>query len=168
MRATNLHPDFEPEALCDLAGIRNPDMIWGKCLERYANGSLIQVKTRTASWAWYGMPAYHPGIFFRREVLGSSPYSTKYEIAADYDLVCRILGKGKEIEKINTLVSVFYRGGISEIYAGKALSEENEIRLSHFKIPAIAGNAIMYFKTMNAKLARVAWLRGFLAKMGVA
>jgi putative colanic acid biosynthesis glycosyltransferase len=154
-----LHPDFDLQRFNELASVTEADMIWGRCQERYENGALIQVKTRSPSWAWYGMPAYHPAIFFRRETLGNSPYDTSYRIAADYDLICRLLTGGARVEKLNSLVSTFHHGGLSDIQGATTRDEENQIRLKYFKVPAIAGNAIKIFKGMNAQLAKIAWFR---------
>lgn len=154
-----LHQDFKPEQLRNLITETRPDMIWGRCQERYENGASIQVKTRSPSWAWYGMPAYHPAIFFRREILGDFPYDTRYRIAADYDLICRLLTGGARVEKLNSLVSIFHHGGLSDIQGAATRDEENQIRLKYFKVPAIAGNTIKYLKGINAQLAKVAWFR---------
>ena len=54
-----LHPDFESALLDHLAAGASPDMIWGRCEVHYLDGSKIQVKTRSPSWAWYCMPAFH-------------------------------------------------------------------------------------------------------------
>ena len=154
-----LHPDFELEKLALLAVETGADMIWGRCQERYQNGSLIQVKTRSPSWAWYGMPVCHQAIYFRREVLGDNPYDTRYRIFADYDLVCRLVSNEVKVVHLDSLVSIFHRGGLSNVSGNAAFEEENEIRLKYFQVPAIAGSAIKKFRGLNARLARIAWLR---------
>lgn len=159
-----LHPDFKLEGIKDLATNALPDMIWGRCLERYENGQLIEVKARPPSWSWYGMPAYHPTIFFKRSLLGESPYNTDYKIAADYDLVCRLLCRKAQVKQVESFISIFHRGGVSEVYGSESRKEENEIRLKYFKIHPVTGTAIKLFKRLNGKLARNAWLRGHWRK----
>jgi len=153
-----LHPEFNLQALASLTET-TPEMIWGCCQERYENGSLIQVKTRSPSWAWYGMPVCHQAIFFRRDALGDTPYDTRLHISADYDLVCRLLSSGAEVEQLESVVSTFHRGGLSDIRGGVTREEENQVRLRYFHVPAFAGSAIKNFKGMNTKLAKIAWFR---------
>ncbi len=154
-----LHSDFEPGMLVNLTKDSNVDMVWGSCQECFENGLLVQVKTRSPSWAWYGMPVYHPAIFFRRKALGEKPYDVNYRIAADYDLVCRLLKKGSPVVRLDSIVSIFHRGGLSEMLGSETREEENQIRLKYFGIPRIVGNAIKNFKGVNAKLSRIIWLR---------
>ena len=154
-----LHPDFTLRQLSYLADATAPAMIWGRCLVHYQDGSIIQIKTRSPSWAWYGMPACHQAIFFRREVLGDNPYDTRYHIGADYDLVCRLVSNQAQVVHLDSLVSIFHRGGLSEVSGDAAFEEENEIRLKYFQVPVIAGSVIKKFRGFNARLARIVWLR---------
>lgn len=155
-----LHPDFKLEALIELAQDSMPEMVWGDCLERYGNGALVRLKTRSPSWAWYCMPVYHPAVFFRRDVLGDHPYDTHYQIAADYELICRLLSQGARAVKLNSPVSIFHRGGLSDVQGKVTRYEENQVRLRYFKVSKFTGNFIQRFKNLNARLARFAWLRG--------
>ncbi|MDX2463979.1 MAG: glycosyltransferase [Porticoccus sp.] len=146
-----LHPDFDVEhAKKSAAGIL-PNMILGRCEVRYQDGSQIKVKTRSPSWAWYCMPAYHPAILFRRDILGDNPYDTTYKLAADYDLVCRLLVNDARVTQLASVISVYHRGGVSDIQGDAAREEENQIRLKYFQIPVFVGNGIKRFKKMNAK-----------------
>lgn len=154
-----LHPDFDPGVLSNLVADTRPDMIWGHCQQRYQNGNIIQIKTRSPAWAWYGMPVYHPAIFFRREALGDSPYDTRYRIAADYDLVCRLLSNGATVKQLDSPVCIFHRGGVSDVCSDKSLNEENKVRLTYYRIPAIAGGAVKSFKRLNSRLANIPWFR---------
>jgi len=154
-----LHADFNPDKLSSLVTETHPDMIWGRCQQRYQDGTLIQIKTRSPAWAWYGMPVYHPAILFRRESLGESPYNTHYRIAADYDLVCRLLADGGQVRQLDSPVCIFYRGGVSDTCSAESLNEENEVRLTYYRFPAIAGDILKYFKGLNARIANNSTLR---------
>lgn len=154
-----LHSDFDLVELFKLTEKKRPEMIWGRCLVHYQNGSVIQIKTRSTSWAWYGMPACHQAIFFRREVLGDKPYDTYYRIGADYDLVCRLISNKAKIVQLDILVSIYHRGGLSDVSGEAAFEEENEIRLKYFNVPTIAGSVIKKIRGLNTRLARVVWLR---------
>ena len=154
-----LYTHFDPGDLKELLGESRPEMIWGRCQERYKSGALVQVKTRSPAWTWYGMAAYHPAIFFRRDLLGQAPYDTAYKIAADYDLVCRLIGAGAQVIMLKAVVSIFHHGGLSDTQGDATREEENRIRLKYFNIPVFAGNLIKGIKGLNARISRVAWFR---------
>jgi putative colanic acid biosynthesis glycosyltransferase len=145
-----LHPEFKTESLNLILGNESPDMIWGRCEVRYQDGVQIKVKTRTPAWAWYGLPANHPGIFFRRSSLGMMPYDTSYRLAADYDLVCRLLSEDASVAQLRSFISIFHRGGASDRLGKTSRDEENIIRKKYFKIPAIVANGVKFFKEFNA------------------
>lgn len=153
-----LQPGFEFGRF--LAAARGePGMIWGNCTERYQGGQLVPIKTRSARWAWYGMPACHPAIFFNRRILGPEPYDTGFSIAADYDLVCRLLKSGSEVVMLDHPVSVFHRGGVSDARSRLTRSEENQVRMKYFSVPGPVGAALRTFKAMNRQLSKIAWFR---------
>jgi putative colanic acid biosynthesis glycosyltransferase len=154
-----LHPSFELEKLIQTIKLKQAVMIWGCCQVQYKSGSTVGIKTRSPSWAWYGMPVCHAAIFFEREALGDNPYDTRFHIGADYDLVCRLVTSGAKVVRFDSLISVFHRGGLSDVNRDAALQEENEIRLKNFKIPILVGNAIKHFRAMSGRLAQTAWLR---------
>jgi putative colanic acid biosynthesis glycosyltransferase len=154
-----LHPGFDPGSVEKLAQSDLPEMIWGQCMERYENGATIRIKTRSPSWAWYCMPIYHPAIFFRRDVLGIKPYDTGFRIAADYDLVCRLLTNGAKVKNLNATVSVFHRGGLSLTNADATRYEENLIRMKYFNVSPHTGKMIMKGKSVIAKLSHSSVLR---------
>jgi len=154
-----MHPNFRPENLFRDLGNRWPVMVWGTCVERYRGGQTIAVKTRSPRWAWYGIPALHPSILFRRQALGESPFDTSFRIAADYDLVCRLLHTGDPVVLHQHTISVFHHGGVSDSLDHLTRQEENRVRLKHFSVPPAAGRAIMAFKRFNKVLSRVHWLR---------
>jgi putative colanic acid biosynthesis glycosyltransferase len=153
-----LHPSFDFKGLTRVA-IARPDMIWGHCFERYDGGQLVAIRTRTPTWAWYGMPVYHPAVFFRHGALGPEPYDTRYAIAADYDLLCRLLANGATVASVDWPVSIYHRGGVSTARIGESLEEENEIRRKYYRVPAAAGWLLKYCKHLSARLARAAWAR---------
>ena len=50
-----LHVDFDILSFSELVSVTNAEMILGRCQERYENGKVIDVKTRSLSWVWYGI-----------------------------------------------------------------------------------------------------------------
>ena len=159
-----LHQDFDHGLLSRLVETAPPGMVWGHCMERYENGATIQIKTRSSSWAWYCMPVYHPAIFFRREMLGEDPYDTSFIIAADYDLVCRLLTSGARVVMLDSEVSIFHRGGISLTRGEVTGEEENRIRMKYFMVSSFASKNIMRFKIFIARLSHFPLLRGLWRK----
>ena len=97
------------------------------------------------------MPAFHPAILFRREILGDKPYNTSYRLAADYDLICRLLKNNAVVKQLAAPVSIYHRGGISDIEGDLGRAEENEIRLEFYRLPGFVGSGIKQFKAWNAK-----------------
>ena len=154
-----LHADFELDRFFQLINEGRPDMIWGRCLIHYQDGSIIRIKTRQPLWAWFGMPTSHSAMFFRRELIRESPYDTHYRVGADYDLICRLITDDAHVVLLDSLVSIFHRGGLSDISGDAAFEEECEIRSKYFKIPRIAGSAIKKVRKFTSYLARSAWLR---------
>jgi putative colanic acid biosynthesis glycosyltransferase len=154
-----LHPDFKFRSWAQFFRKEQADMLWGGCTERYCNGEEINVKTRSPRWTWYGMPAYHPAIFFRRKILGEKPYDTTFRIAADYDLISRLVSSGCVVERVPLKVSVFNRGGLSDTRSDEMRQEENRARLKHFLVPRWVGASIVAFKSVNSRIAKVAWFR---------
>ncbi len=154
-----LHPGFRPDDLFRDLGDRSPAMIWGACIERYRGGQTIAVKTRSPRWAWYGMPALHPAILFNRRALGDSPYDTSYRIAADYELVCRLLQAGDPVVMPGHTLAIYHHGGLSDTLGHLTRQEENRVRLKHFNVAPAAGRAIVAFKRLNKLLSRIHWFR---------
>jgi putative colanic acid biosynthesis glycosyltransferase len=159
-----LHPDFRPEHLENVLKMSQPDMVWGRCEIHYENGSAIQLKTRSSSWTWYGMPVAHPAIFFRRNKLGVTPYDTRYHIGADYALVCRLVTAQARIAYLDGLISIFHRGGLSDVSGDVAFDEENAIRLRYFSLPPWVGAMVKQTRKLSARLASHAGLRNLWRK----
>ena len=128
---------YEKFGLDEIERVRarsQPGMIWGACVERSANGEEIMIKPRSPRWAWYGMPAYHPAIIFRRDLLGDTPYDLTFEIAADYALVSRLLSEKHHAEIVQTPFARFHRGGLSDRHHAALMKEEHLIRRQFFHI----------------------------------
>lgn len=154
-----LHPEFQLGKLPRISGTDAPVMVWGHCLVQYHDGSTVRIRARSPSWTWYGMPACHPSIFFRRDALGTKPYDTRYRIGADFDLVCRLVCSGEQIDLLDTDVSIFHRGGLSDVSGQAAFEEENDIRRRHYPLSPILAWCIMKFRGLSSRLSTSARLR---------
>ena len=154
-----LHEEFEPESVSTLLDKFQPDMLMGRCVECYENGQEVQLKTRSPAWTWYGMPASHPAILFSRQLLGEAPYDTRFRIAADYDLISRLVSSGGSVHRIPMCFARFYLGGISDSSHTDTLREEHEIRVRYFPVPRFLSAVIQVIKSGLKKLAVLAWFR---------
>ncbi len=154
-----LHDEFNAKHLREAALTPLPGMIWGNCLQCYQNGQVVEPKTRSESWTWYGMPASHPSILFRRDLLGDMPYNTNYRLAADYDLVARLVRVGTTVQRIPMCFSRSFFGGVSHVFSSSTLMEEHEVRMRNFSIPRITSNMIRWLKMGLKHLSKFAWLR---------
>lgn len=151
-----LHPEFDVGILHqETAGV-NPDMVWGRCEVHYPDGVKIIVRPRPKSMTWYGLPANHQAMFFRRSVLGHAPYDARFRLAGDYELVCRLLKQGASLVRLDLVVSVFRRGGRTDTQGDISKAEENAIRNKYFNLHPFLGHAIFKFKDMNSKHSTMA------------
>ena len=153
------HPDFCSSQLDRALNCSQYGMIWGQCEERYENGSLVKVKTRSEKAAWYGMPACHQAMLFRRELLPGSPYLLKYSLASDYELVCRLLDEGVQVLRLNRPLCIYRRGGVSDQSLDLVRDEYRKIQDRYFSTPVPIRMGVSLFKSVNHRLAKVAWLR---------
>ncbi|MFC1695064.1 glycosyltransferase [Pseudomonadota bacterium] len=154
-----LHEKFDIESLFSLVDSNQPDMVWGRCIERNTNGTEIELKTRSPAWAWYGVPVYHPAIMFKKDVLGTDPYDTSLQIAADYDLVCKLLVSGAKVKRIPMPVARFYLGGLSDQSYVKTLQEEHEVRIKYFGVPSSISRVIQLLKKGLKRISGVSSVR---------
>jgi putative colanic acid biosynthesis glycosyltransferase len=154
-----LHGDFDPGVVTRALGDADPVMIWGQCIEQYRDGRQLALKTRSRRWAWYGMPASHPAIFFERASLGIDPYDCEFRIAADYNLVCRLLKSGRDVLRLDVPVSIFHHGGVSDMLAAQTRAEEDRVRRTWFRVPRIVAFGIRGFKAVMKRLSAWVWFR---------
>jgi glycosyltransferase involved in cell wall biosynthesis len=87
--------------------------------------------------------ACHQSMFFNKILLKNNLYyTTKYELAGDTDLVCRIISKGFKIYYLDLPISVIEPGGIS-VKRGKNLNN----RLVRYQL------SYKYFGTKSSSIA---------------
>jgi len=154
-----LHPRFDLDRLMTDFAQTGTGMVWGRCVEVDEKGREVLVKTRSPGWAWYGTPVYHPAVLFTRAALGPRPYDDTLRIAADYDLLCRLVTGGVTVRLDAAPFARFHRGGLSDIEHRTLLREERIIRARYWRIPGPAAFSIDLSKRFLKRLSRVAWLR---------
>jgi hypothetical protein len=159
-----LHPHFDWNDLGTQLEGSKADMVWGVCHERYPNGTLVRIHNRSPALAWYGMPANHQNILFRRDRIGDQPYDTSYRILADYDLVSKILKSGGRVQRTAMPIAIFDRGGLSTAEFDSTMEEEDRLRMQHYGVPSAVSYVIRRFKTVNASIGKNPTLRRFLRR----
>jgi putative colanic acid biosynthesis glycosyltransferase len=162
-----LHPGFIWDILQEIILSNDADMIWGRYDVRDRNDTVYSRKTRHPAWLRYGTAVCHQAVFFRRSVLGSSPYNTDLSIAADYDLICRIYTAGEKIRMLDVPICIFELVGESGLDKRQTLREEAKVRRKYFPIVGIFNLLITNFKLLMWNLGtlvpsfRRKWARYF-------
>lgn len=60
-----------------------------------------------------GIMPPHQGLFVKKDVFRKVKFSTEFKSSSDFDFCCKLIINKFKICRINTLVSIFYDGGIS-------------------------------------------------------
>ena len=141
-----LHPQFDPARLSGYSAENAPDMLWGVSCDRLPGGEAYPVRTRAPGWLRYGPATAHQAILFRRAALGQPAYDTRYQIAADYDLICRLYTAGGGVERLSMPICIYELGGRSAADTGATLREEARVRAERFGMPAWLSGLIMHVK----------------------
>lgn len=162
-----LHPEFQFEQFSNTSRSGSPSMIWGRYEVRDQRETIYPRKTRHPAWLRYGTAVCHQAVFFNRSLLGNEPYNTDLQIAADYDLICRLYTAGEEIASLDTFVCIFDLIGESGSNKRLTLLEESKVRRKYFPVTGTFNLLINSFKlglwhlgTLSPSFRR-AWSRYF-------
>jgi putative colanic acid biosynthesis glycosyltransferase len=100
---------------------RLPAMILVGATYEYPHGHrVIQMPRRVEGWIRHSNPASHQATFFNRRLHQQMPYNTKYRVAADYDLICRVFQRDQSCSYID-------RGLITALRGGKSFSHKHPV-----------------------------------------
>ncbi|TMV07881.1 glycosyltransferase [Ruegeria sediminis] len=101
------------EAAERLASCR-PDFLYGATLGHTGDdGNAVRYRMSLKA-VLQRMPFCHNSVFLRRDVfLGLGGHDTQFPVAADYDLVLRLISEGYRGERMEHPVSLFWTRGIS-------------------------------------------------------
>lgn len=93
-----------------------PDFLFGSTLRRHTDGSESMEKRMSLKAVLQRMPFCHNSVFLKRDVfLALGGHDTQFRIAADYDLMLRLIGGGYRGERMDDPVSLFWdRGATSD------------------------------------------------------
>lgn len=147
-----LHPSFSWAILQESIHRSEADMIWGRADVRDRTGRMYPRKTRQPLWLTYGMAVSHQAIFFKRSALDPNPYDVSLQIAADYELICKLYNAEARIQLVDLQVCIFDLVGKSSVNKRLTLGEESFVRGKYFKVPELANQLIVEFKNLIWRL----------------
>ena len=108
----------------------NVDILVGDSLEVDIHGQSFVKKCRTLRYLQFGMISHHQSMFFRKRL--NLKYDTSYRVAADYDLMSRLVRDGARVKRVSLIISIFERGGLSQTNFFESIQEQLRIqRLVH-------------------------------------
>lgn len=154
-----LSEQFTAQQFLAMINAREADMFWCECRDMHHPDSPLRIAARGPNWAWYCMPTGHPAIFFRRSAIPESPYDTRYVIAADYELVARLLKDGATVSVEELEVAKFYPGGVSDLEHRLLLREYAVIRAHYWPLLQPLSPLISLLRTLLKRLGKYPRLR---------
>jgi putative colanic acid biosynthesis glycosyltransferase len=93
---------------------RLPAMVLVGAFYEYPHGHrVMQTPRRVEGWIRHSNPASHQATFFDRRLHQQLPYDTKFRVAADYDLICRVFQTDPSCAYIDQGLITALRGGKS-------------------------------------------------------
>lgn len=96
-------------------GEYNVDLVYGKAVLVYPDGKQKMEHILPLETLWYQTSVSHPTVFVKKEVYEKfGCFNLKYEIAADYDFLLRLYSQHVEFGFIDSVLTYFRVGGISE------------------------------------------------------
>lgn len=78
----------------------------------------------------YGMNICHQAIYIKRAI--TTPYDLQYQLSADIDWIIRAAKKAKTTQNINTYVTQYLVGGMSQKRHQQSLKERYQIFKKHY------------------------------------
>jgi len=99
------------------------DFIYGDAME---GGHLKRAKHHSKIKS--GMVTHHQSMVYRTKILKTLQFDERYRVAADYKLTLQFINLSNSIEYINSVLSIFDVGGVSQQNARLGRIEESQIR----------------------------------------
>lgn len=122
-------------------------------------------KTRSLSALWYGMPTHHQAVLFSTDACRrAGGYDTRYQLAADYALLCRLWRDGARGLCLESTLCHFDLHGVSSRNHRLGLDEEHAVRANILKINPVF-NRLIYATKCSIRIIRKSlprlygWLR---------
>ncbi|WP_282027547.1 glycosyltransferase family 2 protein [Ruegeria faecimaris] len=100
--------------LADLLAESRPDFLYGSTLRKYEDGSESREKRMSLKAILQRMPFCHNSVLLRRDVFQAlGGHDTQFRVAADYDLMLRLVATGYQGERTDEPVSMFWGRGVT-------------------------------------------------------
>ena len=121
----------------------NADLIYGDSYNDYGKERVYKKSGKHTELFW-GMFTHHQSMFFLRDKLIKNKilYSTKYDVAGDYDFICNFINCSDSFHYYSKAVSIFKIGGYSYKEWWKGLNQQYLIKIKYFNF---LGSSIWYF-----------------------
>lgn len=150
------------EVLADLAPLlaQGPDLLYGDSLEDPGDGRMRRKPARHWRWAFYGMPAHHCAMLYRRSLLSGLRLDRGYRVAGDYAFTLAVLGRAGRIVQVDRVVARFAPGGLSRSMAALGRREQYRIRRREMMMSATKAGMIWLLQIV-ASLLRFLFPKGY-------
>ncbi|MFV3073926.1 glycosyltransferase [Niveispirillum fermenti] len=153
----------DDDVLQDLSGLlagRDADIFYGDTLEDPGDGRVRRKPARHWRWAFYGMPAHHCALYYRRALVAGLRMEQGYKVAGDYAFTLAALRRTPRVARAARVVARFAPGGLSRRYAALGRMEQAYIRQHLLKMPRILSKGI-YLIQIVAGTMRHIFPRGY-------
>ncbi|WP_029011711.1 glycosyltransferase [Niveispirillum irakense] len=135
-----------------MTGVGAADILYGDSIEDPGDGKPRCKPARHWRWAFYGMPAHHCAILYRRTLLAGLCFDQGYRIAGDYAVTLDALRRAQRIVQLSVIIAAFAPGGLSRRHATLGREEQKRIREIHFSFPTPIFFAITMLQTVAENL----------------
>jgi glycosyltransferase involved in cell wall biosynthesis len=148
---------YETDACAIIASCYNEkiDVYVGDCMYLFPNGERKLFKAKIDKLKKY-MSVSHPSCFIRKDCYsGHGDYSLDYPLAMDYDLLLRLYTKGLNFYHVNSNLSTFVLGGVSNKNVIKSFIECREIKNNNFISNKLNNLLFFYFLLIKQVLVKI-------------
>lgn len=111
-------------------------LIYGDVRINYGDFERTQY-AKSFSRLWMGGICCHQSVFIKKQILAKLEFNLDYNLAADYELLCRIYLGGYPVTKVNIIVSKVNNKGQADMRRVEALGEFLRIARRNFKTRAM-------------------------------
>lgn len=111
-------------------------LIYGDVRISYTDFERTQY-AKAFSHLWRGMICCHQSVFIKKQIMARLMFNLEYNLAADYDLLCRLYLGGYRTTKVDMIISKVINGGQSDVRRIEVLREFLRISARVFKSKAI-------------------------------
>lgn len=143
------------QRVVDVAQEPLPDIIYGDSLERLESGEVVYKRGRDMRWIGIGMNTHHQSIFYTLKLLNQHQirYNLAYRLAGDYDFTVRSYQASRNTTRLDTPISLFQSGGLSQVKYSEAHQEQARIRENVYRSRSFA-RLILFAQHLNGILRR--------------